>query len=172
MKKLCVLVCLAILLPLALCACGTKEMNISSAAEEILSSYALSGGLRFSSAPKSGDVCLLDDDLIRSYFGDAADVPDFSKVAKYELYIDESKPTLPCEFGIFELSDESYADTLVQYLKARIELKIENAKMYPSVDTETLKSARFTILGKYVWYVVVKDGGEAIDRLLFSKTQA
>ena len=170
MKKRLLILCLAVLLAFSLTACGVKEFDIVSAAEEILSSRSLSGGLRFSSVPKSEEVSRLDDDLIRSYFGDAADVPDFSKVANYELYIDESKPTLPCEFGIFELSDESYAETFVLYLKARVDLKIENAKMYPSVDTETLKSAKFTIKGKYVWYVVIKGENDAVDQLLTDKT--
>ena len=171
MKKHCFLICLAVLLTFSLTACGVKDFGISAAAEEILSTRSLSGGLRFSSAPKSEEVSRLDDDLIRSYFGDAADVPDFTKVANYELYIDESKPTLPCEFGIFELSDESYAETFILYLKARIDLKIENAKMYPSVDTETLKNAKFTVQGKYVWYVVIKGENAAVDELLTGKTR-
>lgn len=171
MKKCCLLICIAVLLSLSLGACGVKEFDISAAADEILSTYSLSDGLRFSSAPKSDEVFALDDDLIRSYFGDAADCPDFSKVANYELYIDESKPTQPCEFGIFELSDETYAETLVRYLQARIDLKIENAKMYPSVDTETLKGAKFTTEGKYVWYVVIKGENEAVNDLLTNKTK-
>ena len=151
----------------ALASCGEaeiKDFDLFEAAEKIIAdNNIIPGGSRYSTTDA---YPALDDDLIRAYFGDAADIPDFSKIESYEVYIDETKPTTPCEFGIFKLSDETYGDTLIEYFKARITEKLANAKMYPSVQTEGLKTAKFTVVGKYVWYCAVKGGNNNIDGYL------
>ncbi|MBQ3230621.1 MAG: DUF4358 domain-containing protein [Clostridia bacterium] len=145
-----------------------KTIDVQAEADAVISKYSLSGGKRYTSeSTVLGEY--LDEDLIRSYYGDAAEMPDFGSVEAYAVYIDESKPTLPCEFGIFKMKDGADTDTFVAFLKARIDLKLENAKSYPTMDTSMLKTAKFTVKGGYVWYCAVKDGNEDIDSTLEGK---
>ena len=153
-------------------ACGkTSEpviLDLASEADQIITTYSLSGGTRYTSASQTlGEY--LDEDLIRSYYGDAADVPNFDDVDSYVVYIDESKPILPCEFGLFKMKDGADANAFVAYLKARIAMKIENAKAYPSMDTSMLTTAKFTVKDGYVWYCAVKDANEQINKTLEDK---
>lgn len=179
--KRALLILTAILLAFSLCACDSVggesgaeseseeakavTLDIETEAGSIIEKYSLSGGKRYSSkSTVAGEY--LDEDLIRSYYGDAAEMPDFSQVAAYAVYIDESKPINPCEFGIFEMKDGADTEKFMLFLKARINLKIENAKAYPTMDTEPLKTAIFTVKGKYIWYAVVKGGNADIDNTL------
>ena len=159
-----------------LCAsCGEKEVDTSSSAPKeldvvaeanaILAGYVLSGGTFYT--PGGEDE--LDEDLILSYFGDAAAVPDFSLVETYALYIDETKPISPCEFGIFKMKDSKDAEALKAFLDARIRMKLQNAALYPDMDTSALTSAKVTVTGNYVWYCAVKDANAAIDASLREK---
>lgn len=176
----------ALMMLVTLCACGESEqvssdstqsdtssaqqtvLDLKQEADSIIQKYSLSGGKRYSSdSTVTGEY--LDEDLIRSYYGDAAEMPDFSQVEAYEVYIDESKPIKPCEFGIFKMKNGADTDTFILFLKARIDLKIQNAKAYPSMDTEPLKTAVFTSKGGYVWYTVVKDGNADINKALEGK---
>lgn len=147
---------------------GGKDMDVEAAAREIQTQYNLQGGYLFlSSATELGEY--LDEDLIRGYYGDALECPDFSQVESYGVYIDESKPVCPCEYGIFKMKDGADSDAFMAYLKARIDATIENAKSYPSVDTSMLTTAVFRKSGKYIWYTAVKDANAPIDALLQSK---
>ena len=139
-----------------------KEIDAVSEANAIIAQYELSGGTFYT--PGGEDE--LDEDLILSYFGDAAAVPDFSLVETYALYIDETKPISPCEFGIFKMKDSKDADTLKAFLDARIRMKLQNAALYPDMDTSALTSAKVTVKGNYVWYCAVKDANDAIDASL------
>ena len=189
MKKL-VFVFLSLILTLSLCACTggsdvsesessvaesseaakAVELDIKAEADAIATKYSLSGGRRYTSTSQNAGE-YLDDDLIRSYYGDAVKMPDFNSVEAYEVYIDETKPVKPCEYGIFKMKDGADADAFIAFLKARINKKIENAKAYPSMDTEPLKTAIFTAEGGYVWYAVVKDGNADIDSTLKGKLE-
>ena len=141
-----------------------KTLDIEAEATAIIEKYSLSGGLRYSSLSKNAGE-YLDEDLASDYYDEA----DFGSVAAYAVYIDQKKPTKPCEFGIFEMKDGADAETFKKFLEARINAKIENAKSYPSVDTEPLKTAKFTIMGKYVWYCAVKGGNAEINSTLEGK---
>lgn len=168
---------LAFLMLLCLCACengesassdgasvSEKTLDINAEANAVIEKYSLSGGARFSS--KATDATQhLDKDLFFDYYGEA----DFASVVAYEVYIDQTKPVKPCEFGIFEMKDNAEAKTFKQFLEARINQKIENAKSYPSTDTEPLKTAKFTVSGKYVWYCAVKGGNDDINKTLEGK---
>jgi hypothetical protein len=147
---------------------NSVNLDIEAEADSIIQKYEISGGTRYSStATELGKY--LDEDLIRSYYGDAASVPDFGNVEAYAVYIDESKPLDPCEFGIFKLKDASKADEFMLYLKARIDLKIENARAYPTMDTEALETAKFAKKDNYVWYCAVKGGNDEINKNLEGK---
>lgn len=178
-----VLILLSLLLAISFCACGNEtesstpesngkegekqsvSLDLKAEADSVISKYSLSGGRRYSSESNVlGEY--LDEDLIRSYYGDAAAMPNFGDVEAYEVYIDESKPIKPCEFGIFKMKDGANTEEFLLFLKARIELKIQNAKAYPSMDTEPLKTAVFTEKEGYIWYTVVKGGNEEIDKTL------
>ncbi len=175
---------IAFLLVLALCACGNSEavsgdtesqtenktvtLDLAAEADAIIAKYSISGGKRYSSeSTEAGKY--LDEDLIRSYYGDAAAMPNFDEVEAYDVYIDESKPIKPCEFGIFKMKDGANTEEFMLFLKARINLKLENAKAYPSMDTEPLKTAIFTEKGGYIWYAVVKGGNDDINKTLEGK---
>jgi hypothetical protein len=96
-------------------------------------------------------------------------MPDFGSVESYVVYIDESKPILPCEFGLFKMKEGADAQAFIAYLQARIDLKIQNAKAYPSMDTSMLVSAKFVEKDGYVWYCAVKDANDQINSALESK---
>lgn len=141
-----------------------KTLDIVAEADAVIEKYSLSGGLRFSSLSETeGEY--LDENLAFDYYGEA----DFGSVEAYEVYIDQSKPTKPCEFGIFKMKEGADAETFKKFLEARIAEKIENAKSYPSVDTESLTTAEFTVDGRYVWYCAVKGGNAEINKNLEGK---
>ena len=186
MKKFLIAV-LSLILALSLCACGGDEqasesgtsqsvsdekqpvsLDLDAEASAIIAKYSLSGGKSYSSkSTTAGEY--LDEDLIRSYYGDAAAMPNFDEVEGYAVYIDESKPIKPSEFGIFKMKDGANTEEFMLFLKARIDLKIQNAKAYPSMDTEPLKTAIFTEKDGYIWYAAVKGGNADIDKALKEK---
>ncbi len=185
MKRL-VLILVSVLLAFALCACekgedaasdsvsengggeATVKLDIVAEADAIMQKYNISGGTRFTSTSSEAGK-YLDDDLILSYYGDITSVPDFKSVEAYEVYIDETKPLDPCEFGIFKMKAGADTETFVKFLENRINIKIENAKAYPTMDTSALKTAEFTVKGGYVWYCVVKGGNDDINKTLEGK---
>ena len=67
------------------------------------------------------------------------------------------------------MKDGANAEEFMLFLKARINLKIDNAKAYPSMDTEPLKTAIFTEKDGYIWYAAVKGGNEDINNILKGK---
>lgn len=144
---------------------ASADMDVVAEAEAIIEEYSLSGGKFYTS---SGELDL-DEGLIRSYFGDATDMPNFDTVEEYAVYIDETKPLSPCEFGIFKMNESADKELFVQYLKARIDGKIKTAASYPSMDTEALTTAKITIKGNYVWYCAVKGGNSDINSNLEGK---
>ena len=179
------LILTALMLIFSLCACGggdesgdvvsgeskndtAKSIDLKAEADAIIQKYSLAGG-KFYSSDSTTVGEYLDEDLVRSYYGDAAEMPDFNQVDSYAVYIDESKPINPSEFGIFKMKDGADADQFILFLKARIDLKIQNAKAYPTMDTEPLKTAVFTKKGDYVWYCVVKGGNDDINKTLEGK---
>ncbi len=176
MKKIFVFL-LAFTMLFSLCACGEEEsassgddtqpektLDLTSEADAIIEKYSLSGGYRFTSkSTVAGEF--LDKDMASDYFGEA----DFDTVVAYDVYIDTTKPVKPCEFGIFEMKDNASAETFKKFLEARIAEAIETAKSYPSTDTEPLKTAKFTVVGKYVWYCAVKGGNDDINKTLEGK---
>lgn len=172
MKRILVCLLTFLLLTLPLTSCDGEKKNatldIEAEASAIIEKYSLSGGTRYTSTSTVlGEY--LDEDLIRSYFGDAAAVPDFGSVEAYAVYIDESKPILPCEFGIFKMKEGADSEAFMAFLKARIAMKIENAKAYPTMDTTMLKSAKFVEKDGYIWYCAVKDANDEINATLEGK---
>ena len=119
----------------------TKEpVNLDLLIIGLTAEYEMTDGFVFSSSSTElGEY--LDDDLIQSYYGDASVKPDFTKVSEYCVYIDESNPYLLTDVGAFRLNDPSYADTLMQFIQGRIDVRIENGARYPDIDVATLKKA-------------------------------
>lgn len=141
------------------------QPDLAALADSIVETYALSGGLRYSSSSTiEGEY--LDDDLIRSYYGDVLSAPSFEDVEAYEVYIDESNPTQPCEFGIFQMRDGADTELFLSFLRARIDQKINNAIAYPTMDTEALTTAKIAQSGAYLWYCAVKGANAEIDQIL------
>ena len=138
------------------------EVDPDALVKGICEKYGLTEGFIFtSSSTELGEY--LDEDLIQSYYGDATDSPDFTKVADYCLYVDESDPDIIIDVGVFHMADKSYADTLMQYLQARIDVKIENGARYTNIDVETLKKSVVAKTGSWVYYVVSYDTADIVN---------
>ena len=163
---------LALLVCLFLVACKPAAqpaaLDVEAEATAIIEKYSLSSGNRYSSASTvEGEY--LDEELIRSYYGDAAEMPDFDSVEAYAVYIDESMPIRPCEFGIFKMKEGADKELFMAFLQARIDMKLLNAQAYPTTDTEPLTTAKVASEGDYVWYCAVKGGNEEIHKTLLDK---
>ena len=155
-----------ILLAALLTSCGgttTDEdttpvtVNVDEVIQTVVADYSLTDGFVFtSSSTELGEY--LDDDLIMGYYGDAVDVPDFTKVDEYCVYIDESNPNVFIDVGLFKMNDTTYSDTLMQYFQSRIDDKIAKADSgYPDMDVPTLEAATIAKHGDYVYYVISYD---------------
>ncbi len=158
MKKL---LALALSLSALFVSCGGTDesaqtpvsINVDETVNAIVANYSLTDGFVFtSSSTEIGEY--LDDDMILGYYGDAVDVPDFTKISEYCVYIDESNADVYTDVGIFKMADPAYAETFVQYLRVRVSDKIAEADQYPTRDVPTLEAAVFEITGDYVYYVV------------------
>ena len=133
-----------------------RNVSVHDVVNNIAEKYGLTDGFVFtSSSTELGEY--LDDDLILAYYGDALDVPDFSKIAEYCVYIDESDANVIIDVGLFKMADVSYADTFMDYLQVRIDDKIEDSEEYSSIDVPTLEAAVIDKYGDYVYYVVSYD---------------
>ena len=141
---------------------ANAEMDMEQQADQIIGTYGLTTGNRYSSLSEiEGEF--LDDELIRSYYGDPLTQPDFAQVEAYVVYIDETRPTLPSEFGIFKMKPDADKELFKAFLQARIDLKLLNAVAYPTMDTQPLETAVVAEEGDYIWYSVVKDGNSQIN---------
>lgn len=162
MKKL---FALTMALASLLCSCGGETagestpadpvvtINVDEVVGSVVTNYSLTDGFVFtSSSTEPGEY--LDDDMILGYYGDAVDVPDFTKISEYCVYIDESNADVYTDVGVFKMADPAYAQTFVQYLEARVSDKIAEADQYPTRDVPTLEAAVFATYGDYVYYVV------------------
>lgn len=161
MKKIIILVLTAVLLITACTpADGTskdnaEQLNTKQLVEKIAADYSLSGGTYYSSYSETlGEY--LDEDTLLSLYGDMGETPDMSAVTEYCVYIDGSDPNLQKELGIFLTKSGTDKELFLSFMRSRIAAMLENAKNYPSVDTEPLKNAEFFIEGDYIVYVVVK----------------
>lgn len=142
-----------------------SSLNTKEIVEQILSEYGLSGGSTFSSFSETyGEY--LDSDLVLAYYGDMGEVPDMESVTEYCVYIDGSDPNLQKELGVFKLKPDADAELFISFMRSRIAAMLENAKNYPSVDTEPLENAEFFIDGEYVAYVAVKSDGSKIAKFI------
>ena len=170
MKK--ILLITLLLLGVFLTACGSggndvsndENVNISldDTIKTITEKYNLTNGFIFtSSSTERGEY--LDEDLILAYYGDAQDIPDFSKISEYCLYVDESDANVIIDVGIFKMADSSYADTFTKYLRARIDGKLEDAEEYSTIDVETLEAGVIAKSGNYVYYVVSYDVDDIVS---------
>ena len=157
---------LTMVLAALFCSCGGEaavedapavDVNVDEVVNTALTTYGLTDGFVFtSSSTELGEY--LDEDLIMGYYGDAVDVPDFTKVSEYCVYIDESDPNVFIDVGLFKLNDTAYADTLMQYFQTRIDDKIAKADSgYPDIDVPTLEAATVAKHGDYVYYVISYD---------------
>lgn len=171
MKRLfSLLLALSLCLSFAACKPASQpvELDLEAEAAAIMESYGLTSGKYYSSlSQEEGEY--LDEVLITAYYGDGVAIPSFEEVEAYAVYIDESKPVLPCEFGIFKMKPDADTELFMSFLQARIDGKLLNAQAYPSVDTEALSTAKVSCENGYVWYCVVKGGNAEIDKALSGK---
>ena len=165
MKKIIVFT-LAFIFCLFAVACGEektddKSVSLDDTVKTVTEKYSMTDGFTFTSSSEVlGEY--LDSDLILSYYGDAIAVPDFTKVSEYCVYIDETDANVIIDVGIFKLSEASYADTLIEFIKGRIADKREDYEEYPSIDIETLDAAVVKKSGSYVYYAIAYDVADII----------
>ena len=116
MKKLLLITFLLLGILLAACSSNGDDVNndiavnisLDDTIKTITEKYNLTNGFIFtSSSTERGEY--LDDDLILAYYGDAMDVPDFSKISEYCLYVDESDANVIIDVGIFKMADATMA---------------------------------------------------------------
>ena len=153
------------------CAEPVADVDVTALGADVYEKYVTgTGGYIFSSdAGEDTNSYLFDDDIVRSYYGDAAEYPDFSGVDSYYAYIDSSTPTQPCEFGIFKLTENADKQLFQSFLKARVTQMLANAKNYTTVEKTALQTAEFGIKGNYVWYSVIKDHNTDVNDLIESR---
>ncbi len=171
MKKLIITVLLAALL-LVSCGGGSdnsetpkQSYNTKQLVEKITADHSLSGGTYFSSFSEVyGEY--LDSDMLLSLYGDMGEVPDMEAVEEYCVYVDGTDPNLQKELGVFKTKDGTDTELFLSFMRSRIATMLENAKNYPSVDTEPLKNAEFFVEGNYVVYVVVKSDAKDISEFI------
>lgn len=171
MKKLIIMVLLAAML-LVSCGGGSgnsetskQNYNTKQLVEKITADYSLSGGTYFSSFSEVyGEY--LDPDMLLSLYGDMGEVPDMEAVEEYCVYVDGTDPNLQKELGVFKTKDGTDTELFLSFMRSRIAAMLENAKNYPSVDTEPLKNAQFFVEGNYVVYVVVKSDAKDISEFI------
>jgi len=158
MKKmfLCVISIILVSVLFIACTSEVKDIEPDKVVNEIIEEYNLVQGSVYTSASSElGEY--LDKDLIISYYGDAVSSPDFSKVEKYCVYLDDSNPKTITDVGIFKLKDADYGETFMKYLQTRIDAKIADGKAYPDVDVATLKKSIVKQEGSYVYYIASKE---------------
>ncbi|MBE6750386.1 MAG: DUF4358 domain-containing protein [Ruminococcaceae bacterium] len=163
MKRIVAVVLLIVLSLTFFTSCGEKTLNVDTDAliEKIVADYKMENGFVFTSSSQNlGEY--LDEDLIISYYGDATEYPDFSKISKYCVYVDESDPKLITDVGIFEMGDTEYAETFMKFIKARIDAKIADGLAYSDIDVATLKKAVIKQKANYVYYAVGKDSSDIV----------
>lgn len=166
MKKLVLGAISIILISVLLVACGSvKDIDPDTVIDEIRAEYKLDqGDLYTSSSTTPGEF--LDTDLIISYYGDAVSSPDFSKVEKYCVYLDDTNPRTITDVGIFKLKDSEYGETFMKYLQTRIDAKIADGKAYPDVDVATLQKSIVKQEGSYVYYIAAKEQEKINEHIL------
>jgi len=167
MKKVFFCILSIVLVSLFLVSCGSsgvKDIDPDKVVNEILAEYNMDSGDKYTSSSKNAGE-YLDKDLIISYYGDAVSYPDFEKVEKYCVYLDDSNPLIITDVGIFKLNDAEYGKDFMKFLQKRIDAKIADGKAYPDVDVATLKKAVVKQEGSYVYYVAGKDQ-DAINKFI------
>ena len=152
----------------ALCACAgvsVRDIDVVAVGASLRDEFvAEARGYTYSS---DSDIWTLDEDMVRSVYGDAGEMPDYQSLTEYFVYLDTTTPTDPCEFGIFKLNDQADKALFRDFLKARVAMLLANAKNYPSVKTGALKTAELGAQGNYVWYFVISGrNAEANSRLV------
>jgi len=162
MKKLFYLA-LAALLLLALTACEGKEVgSVTDIVKGVLEDNEMtSGSVYTSESTVAGEY--LDEDMIASYYGSIVDAPDFSLIEEYCVYIDDKNPLLQTEIGIFKVIDSKNNSMIKEFIERRRDGILENARNYPSVDTEPFDNIVIETVGSYTYYVAVKENRSEID---------
>lgn len=171
MKKIIILVLTALLLITACTPADNaseseaESLNTKQMVEKITADYSLSCGTYYSSYSENlGEY--LDEDTLLSLYGDMGEIPDLSSIVEYCVYIDDSDPNLQKELGIFLARNDADKELFLSFMRSRIAAMLENAKNYPSVDTEPLKNAEFFVEGDYIVYIVVKSEAKNIANFI------
>lgn len=183
MKKLLYLILmLAIIISAA--SCDAKEESVSENDEskievgsvtDIVKSIVAANGLTEGKTYTSeSDVPgeFLDKDMFEGYYGSMFDSPDFTLIDEYCVYIQDKNPLLQIELGIFKVADSNNKDMAKEFIQKRKNSILENAKNYPSVDTEPFSNVIIESVGNYTYYIAVKENRTSINQTMREKLGA
>lgn len=151
---------------------GVKEVgSVTTIVKEILSANSLTKGKTFTSeSTVLGEY--LDADLISGYYGFNLETPDFTKIEEYCVYIEDFDTNLRIEIGIFKVKSSNDNAMVTNFLTARKNDILEKAVNYPSVDTEPFKNVVIETVGKYTYYIAVKENRSEINDTIQEKLGA
>lgn len=150
----------------------SKEVgSVTTILKDVLKNNNLTEGKIFTSeSTTEGEY--LDEDLIKGYYGNMLDYPDFSKIEEYCVYMEDENPLLPIELGIFKVFDSNNNTMVRDFINQRKDALFEKWANYPSVDTEPFKNIIIDSVGNYTYYIAVKNNRNEINKTIRSSLGA
>ncbi|HBR30828.1 MAG: hypothetical protein PHD46_03555 [Eubacteriales bacterium] len=145
--------------------------SVTTIVKDIQAANGLNKGKTFTSeSTVAGEY--LDEALISSYYGNVLDVPNFTKIEEYCVYIEDFDTNLRIEIGIFKVINSNDNTMVSDFLKLRKERILEHARNYPSVDAEPFANVIIDTIGNYTYYVAVKENRTEINKSIREKLGA
>ena len=142
-KKGIVLLIAALVLALALCACGGSSGKDVPVADIVTAVDGVLGG--------GENLAEADAGLVEGYMKlSPDDYSDFAvKINSYGTSFDE--------YGVFQAADSSQAKTIAEALEAYLQLKLETDMGYQPEELPKLEKAEVKTNGNYVMYCILGD---------------
>lgn len=172
MKKIiCFVLLLVFLVSAAACDENKDVGSITDIIKDVLSDNNLTEGKIYTSESETAGE-YLDDDMIKGYYGNLFESPDFSLIDEYCVYIQDKNPLLQIEIGIFKVIDSNNNAMVRDFLQIRQDTILKNAVNYPSVDTEPFDNVIIDTVGNYTYYIAVKENRDEINKTITEKLNA
>ena len=137
---------LALILLLALCACGSSEETASDSpldVHQVAADIVATGAFTDVTTENTNGQAL-------SVYGLAEDT-----VLDYSVYF--SSMATPEEVAVFEVSSPEQASTVMDACKARQSTQVQNYETYAPDQVEKLNNAIIANVGDVVYYIVTND---------------
>jgi hypothetical protein len=147
---------------------STKEVgSVTTILKDVLKDNNLTEGKVYTNeSTKEGEY--LNEDLIRGFYGNLLEAPDFTKIQDYCVYKQDQNPLLHIELGIFKVYDSNNNTMVRDFINQRKDSLFEKWANYPSVDKEPWKNIIVDSVGNYTYYIAVKENRDAINKTIRS----